>query len=86
MEIVSGTGDPCCPYTGTLRWVHCLGRTVQKEGYDWFVEGNVAGKTTEYDGITLTTVKACGHMIPLYCPKPGLEFLRNYLNRKKTDL
>merc|ERR1711964_949696 len=83
IEIVSGTSDPNCPFTGTFRWVNCLGRTINVDTYDWTVNDIPAGKTTEYEGITLTTVKGCGHVIPTYCPEPGLEFLRNFFSRTK---
>jgi hypothetical protein len=65
-----------------MRWIECLGRNITNE-YEWKVDDINAGYTVEYDGITFTTVKGCGHLIPSYCPKPGFEFIQNFLNRRK---
>lgn len=66
--------------------MNCLGRENKKPTYNWKIDGNVAGQTTEHEGITFTTVKGCGHTIPTYCPEPGLEFIRNYLSRTTKEI
>jgi len=45
----------------------------------WTVNGDVAGMIVDYDHISFATVKACGHMVPLYCPTAGFQFFSNWL-------
>jgi len=77
--VVSGTADAAVPFLGTERWMNCLGRKNIGKYRPWLVDGDVAGMVNEWDGISLVTVKGCGHTIPTYCPKEGYVFFANYL-------
>mmetsp|Transcript_29352 Transcript_29352/g.45182 ORF Transcript_29352/g.45182 Transcript_29352/m.45182 type:complete len:103 (+) Transcript_29352:1139-1447(+) len=83
IEIVSGASDTVCAFTGTLKWINCLDKKIINDWTNWYVDGDVAGSTIDFEGITYTSVKGCGHLIPTYCPKKGLEFFRNYINKVK---
>lgn len=85
MEIVSGTADPDCPTTSSDRWTYCLGYPIKEDYKAWNVDSRVAGGTIQYDGLTFSTVTACGHTIPTYCPEPGLVFWKNFLSRTPNN-
>ena len=36
----------------------------------------------DYEGLSLVTVKGCGHTIPTYCPAAGYAFFENWLEDK----
>lgn len=63
----SGDTDNAVPTYGTQRWIHAQGWKPIKGGdwRPWFVNDQVAGYTTNYDGdFTFTTVHGVGHMVP----------------------
>eukprot|EP00466_Bigelowiella_natans_P007458 jgi/Bigna1/92838/estExt_fgenesh1_pm.C_800008 len=80
--VVSGTADSAVPFLGTERWMNCLGRKNLGKYRPWLLDGDVAGMINEWDGISLVTVKGCGHTIPTYCPKEGYAFFQNYLTKE----
>jgi len=80
--VVSGTADAAVPFIGTQRWMGCLGRNVVNDTRSWLLDGQVAGSIMDWEGISLATVKGCGHMIPLYCPEAGYAFFANWLSGK----
>lgn len=79
--VVSGTADSAVPFQGTERWMECLARPVKKGGdfRAWKMHGDVAGMIKDWDGMSLVTVKGCGHTIPSYCPEQGYAILDNWL-------
>jgi len=77
--VVSGTADAAVPFLGTERWMNCLGRKRVGEYRPWYVNKDVAGMVMDWEGISLVTVKGCGHTIPTYCPEKGYVFFSNYL-------
>merc|ERR1719282_1157311 len=60
--IFSGDVDSAVPYLGTQRWVGCLGAPVVHSCTNWRFNTQIAGAYTVYDGISLLSVKGCGHM------------------------
>eukprot|EP01084_Bolivina_argentea_P250265 419247_1 len=80
ISVVSGDADSAVPFVGTQRWIECLGRSVVKQMQDWYLNQDVAGVVKIYDGITFQTVKHCGHTIPTYCPQPGFQFFKDYID------
>lgn len=77
--VVSGDADSAVPFLGTQRWMECLGRTVKNDWRAWHMDKDVAGMIKDWDGISLVTVKGCGHTIPTYCPEAGFAFFDNWL-------
>jgi len=42
--------------------------------------GDTAGAIKDYEGMSLLTVKGCGHTVPSYCPRQGFAILPIFLN------
>ena len=80
ITIVSGDVDALVPFIGTQRWIECLHRKVDKDWFDWYLDGDIAGIVKVYDGITFQTAKNCGHEIPKYCNEKGFLMFQQYLN------
>lgn len=77
--IFSGDVDSAVPYLGTQRWITCLQAPLVKDWQNWYFESQVAGAYTTYQGISLLSIKGCGHMVPYYCPERGLDFYERFL-------
>ena len=77
--IFSGDVDSAVPFLGTQRWVSCLGATSVSPWTNWEFHTQIAGAYTVYDGISLLTIKGCGHMVPYYCPERGYAFYERFL-------
>ena len=69
--VYSGDVDAIVPVTGTMTWMANLNRTITTPKTAWYVNGQVGGRATVYDGYTFTTIRNAGHMVsggmaPLY--------------------
>lgn len=67
--VFSGDGDAAVPYLSTQRWIECLKRPIKKDWRFWMNNNQVQGAVKDYQGITMLTLKGCGHMVPYYCPE-----------------
>jgi len=76
--IFSGDVDSAVPFTGTLRWIECLGRPVVQDWRNWWLDGDAAGIQKDFDRISYVTIKGCGHTVPTYCPEAGYQFYANW--------
>ncbi|KAL3160668.1 hypothetical protein ABBQ32_010584 [Trebouxia sp. C0010 RCD-2024] len=63
--IFSGDVDGSVPVMGTRRWVASLQLPIVKEWRPWYSHtGQVGGYVEVYDGLTFSTVRNAGHMVP----------------------
>lgn len=77
--IFSGDVDSAVPFLGTQRWVTCLKQPTVTTWNNWYFNTQVAGAYRVYDGISLLSIKGCGHMVPFYCPERGYDFYERFL-------
>lgn len=78
---MSGDADAAVPFVGTMRWINCLGREVERDWRNWMLDGDVAGSVKDWAGISFMTVKGCGHTINSYCPEKGYAYFADWLER-----
>jgi len=90
LMILSGDDDSICALEGTQSWIYDLGVTPKEDFLwnPWYVNEQVSGYITKFDlgnrtnaTFTLATVHGCGHEVPAYLPKEGLELFKKYLDR-----
>ena len=78
--LFSGTEDIAVATLGTLRWINYSNYTVEKKWKSWHVDGQVAGMEQKYtSGLTLVTVKGCGHMVPQDNPRIAKALFDKFL-------
>eukprot|EP01059_Diplonema_ambulator_P027787 TRINITY_DN46470_c0_g1_i1.p2 TRINITY_DN46470_c0_g1~~TRINITY_DN46470_c0_g1_i1.p2 ORF type:complete len:456 (+),score=144.67 TRINITY_DN46470_c0_g1_i1:165-1370(+) len=77
--IYSGDDDSICPTLGTQQWIWGMGLEIKSEWHQWFVDGQVAGFITEFDGFTFATVRGAGHMVPSTRPAQALDLFTQFL-------
>ncbi|XP_056160714.1 serine carboxypeptidase-like 2 [Syzygium oleosum] len=77
--IYSGDHDMVVPYIGTMAWIETLNLSLSTDWEAWFVDGQVAGYTLQYEHdnykLTYATVKGAGHTAPEYKPKETLAMI-----------
>lgn len=77
--IYSGDHDMVVPYIGTMAWIETLNLSLSTDWEAWFVDGQVAGYTQQYEHdnyeLTYATVKGAGHTAPEYKPKETLAMI-----------
>lgn len=84
--VYNGDVDMMCNFLGDEWFVDDLGRDVISQYKPWKVNGQVAGFVKHYDGITYTTVKGSGHMVPTDKPAEALEMFNVFLyGHSKSD-
>ena len=65
---------------GTLRWINYSNFTIDKKWNQWYVDNQVAGMEQKYiNGLTMITVKGCGHMVPQDNPKAAKIILDKFI-------
>ena len=52
--VFSGDVDGIVPFTGTRNWLGVLNRQVKEDQRPWYVDNQVGGYITEYDGLTFS--------------------------------
>ena len=63
--VFSGTEDGVLSTLGTMRWIHKLNFTIEKEWSQYKVDDQVGGFAQKYkEGLVIVTVKGAGHMVP----------------------
>ena len=61
--VFSGDVDAIVPVTGTMTWIYQLNKAIVTAKTPWYLNGQVGGRATVYDGFTFTTVRNAGHMV-----------------------
>lgn len=78
--VYSGDVDAIVPVTGTRAWLDQLNLTTVAPWAPWLApDGQVGGYVTEYDGLTFTTIRNAGHMVPGTQPLRAVTMFRNFL-------
>ncbi|OQS05967.1 serine protease family S10 [Thraustotheca clavata] len=80
--IYSGDADSIVNFIGTERWISRQGLrlNILEKWHSWFGPDNqLAGYTQKYDGLTFTTVKGAGHMVPATRPLHALYMFECFL-------
>ncbi|KAK3279735.1 hypothetical protein CYMTET_12391 [Cymbomonas tetramitiformis] len=84
--VYSGDADYIVNVLGTESWVTSLGLDVKVPWMPWKgSDGQTAGYVTEYDGLSLVTVKGAGHMVPKDRPGHALDMLTSFLQGAPFD-
>jgi carboxypeptidase C (cathepsin A) len=78
--IFTGDCDAAVPFTGTRQWVENLNLTTVSDFQPWYYNQQVAGFTQQYSGLTYTTVKGAGHMVPQDKPGAAHQMIYGFLN------
>ena len=81
--IYNGDLDMVCDFLGDQRFVDSLGYQVKDKYKPWKVGGRIGGFVKRYEGITFTTVRDAGHMVPTDQPLAGLEIVKELIGLKK---
>jgi len=84
--IFSGDTDGAVPYTGTFAWISSLNLPEKSLWSPWYVSestGNqVAGYVSYYEGLTFTTIRGSGHMVPQYRPIPAFYMFQRFIQHQ----
>jgi len=78
--VFSGDVDAIVPVTGTMTWLNKLGKPIVKAKRAWYVNDQVGGRVTEYQGLTFSTVRNAGHMVPYTQPDRALYMFTQWIN------
>jgi len=83
MLVYSGDVDAIVPITGTRDWLRSLNLTIVKAWRPWTLENQVGGYIVEYEnGLTFTSVRNAGHMVPSTQPARALFMLNTFISGK----
>ncbi|CAM6105506.1 unnamed protein product [Calypogeia fissa] len=78
--IFSGDTDAIIPVTGTRAWINTLNLNITRDWRPYYVNSQVGGYVTEYDGLTLATVRGAGHMVPYTQPVRALHLFKSFID------
>jgi len=79
MLVYSGDVDAIVPITGTRAWLSSLQLPIQNPWRPYMLDGQVAGYTVEYQGLTFASVRNAGHMVPETQPSRALLMLNSFI-------
>lgn len=77
--IYSGDVDGVVATSGTRRWIKELNLTIETPWYAWNFDNQVGGWTQKYAGLTFSTVRGAGHMVPATKPAQALALFQGFL-------
>ncbi|KAF4355881.1 hypothetical protein CsatB_007740 [Cannabis sativa] len=82
ISIWCGDTDGRVPVASSRYSINILNLPVVKAWRPWYSRNEVGGYVVEYKGLTLTTVRGAGHMVPSYQPKRALTMISSFLDGK----
>lgn len=78
--VYNGDVDTVCNFLGDEWFVDGLGRNVTQDYSAWKTpDKQVAGFSKHYDGLTFTTIRGSGHMVPQDRPVAAYWMIKNFL-------
>jgi len=82
--VYSGDTDGAVPFVGTTAWLASLNMTISGRDWEpWYYTSwdgdQVGGFVTEYQGITFTTVRGSGHMVPQFRPEAAFNMFQRFV-------
>ncbi|PON46849.1 Serine carboxypeptidase-like [Parasponia andersonii] len=80
--LYSGDTDAVVPVTSTRYAISTLNLPLVSAWRPWYSSNEVGGYVAEYKGLTLTTVRGAGHLVPSYQPERALTFISSFLDGK----
>jgi serine carboxypeptidase-like clade 2 len=84
MLVFSGDIDGIVPLIGSRRWIDTLGLKTRVPWRPWYTaSGQVGGRVVVYDGLTFSTVRAAGHMVPYTQPERAAHLFRHFIHGKR---
>jgi len=84
--VYSGDADTVVNFIGTEQWVLGLNLKVVSPWDAWTysrIDGNgvqLGGWTVVFDGLTYTTIKGAGHMVPWFAPAAAFQMFQSFLS------
>eukprot|EP01111_Echinosteliopsis_oligospora_P005467 TRINITY_DN1881_c0_g1_i1.p1 TRINITY_DN1881_c0_g1~~TRINITY_DN1881_c0_g1_i1.p1 ORF type:complete len:459 (-),score=135.72 TRINITY_DN1881_c0_g1_i1:75-1451(-) len=77
--VYSGDVDAIVPITGTRIWLSKLNLKETAGWRPWIgSSGQVGGYTTKYDGLTFSSVRNAGHLVPGTQPQRALDLISSF--------
>ncbi|XP_062100210.1 serine carboxypeptidase 1-like [Humulus lupulus] len=80
--VYSGDTDGRVPVASSRYSINMLNLPVVKAWRPWYSSNEVGGYVIEYKGLTLTTVRGAGHMVPSSQPERALTMISSFLHGK----
>ena len=68
-----------CATAQEQEWIWTLPTNAATKWAPWHVDGQVAGYTVNFKGLSFATVHGAGHMVPSTRPQAALELFRRFL-------
>eukprot|EP00253_Pinus_taeda_P028220 PITA_28220 len=78
----SGDTDAVIPVTSTRNSINALKLRTVTHWHPWYDNGQVAGWTQVYEGLTFVTIRGAGHEVPLHEPKRAFILFQSFLEGK----
>ncbi|KAK2660389.1 hypothetical protein Ddye_006922 [Dipteronia dyeriana] len=80
--IYSGDMDGRVPVTSSRYSINRLNLSVETAWHPWYSSGEVGGYVVGYKGMTFSTVRGAGHMVPTNQPERALTMISAFLQEK----
>ena len=84
--IYNGDFDTVCNFIGDEDFVDSLGYELVNDYQAWTSGQRIGGWVKRYEGITFTTVRAAGHMVPGDQPEAALEIVKELIGQGKLRM
>ena len=81
--VYNGDLDLVCDFLGDQRFVDSLGYKLTHKLKAWVNKKRIGGFVKRYEGITFTTVRGAGHMVPSDQPEAALAIVKELIGIQK---